>query len=107
MHDTGASSFLYPFLAEGEHDLEAVVDDVRRSVLMKAEEVGELREQTLADNRDDARSPRRPGCAPRFDARRQAARVRQRRLGHRRDGRGRRLPRRRRGDWPRAAGAST
>ena len=25
MHDTGASSFLYPFLGEQEHDLEAVV----------------------------------------------------------------------------------
>ncbi len=24
VHDTGASSFLYPFLSEGEHDLEAV-----------------------------------------------------------------------------------
>ena len=28
-HDTGASSFLYPFLSEGEHDLDAVVADVR------------------------------------------------------------------------------
>jgi D-sedoheptulose 7-phosphate isomerase len=51
VHDTGASSFLYPFLAEGESDLESVVDDVRRSVLMKADEVGLLREQTLGDNR--------------------------------------------------------
>ena len=40
VHDAGASSFLYPFLAEREDDLEAVVDDVRRSVLMKADEVG-------------------------------------------------------------------
>jgi D-sedoheptulose 7-phosphate isomerase len=53
VHDTGASSFLYPFLAEREHDLEAVVDDVRRSVLAKAEEVGELRAQTLTDNHDE------------------------------------------------------
>ncbi|MET0730640.1 MAG: SIS domain-containing protein [Solirubrobacterales bacterium] len=53
VHDTGASSFLYPFLAEGETDLEAVVEDVRRSVLMKAEDVGALREQTLGE-----------GCAP-------------------------------------------
>jgi D-sedoheptulose 7-phosphate isomerase len=51
-HDTGASSFLYPFLAEGEHDLEAIVADVRRSVLAKSEEVGELRAQTLTENRD-------------------------------------------------------
>ena len=29
VHDTGASSFLYPFLGEAEHDLEAVVADVR------------------------------------------------------------------------------
>ncbi len=43
-HDAGASSFLYPFLREQEQDLEAVLEDVRRSVLMKAEEVGALRE---------------------------------------------------------------
>ena len=50
VHDAGASSFLYPFLDEREDDLEAVVEDVRRSVLMKAGEVGALREQTLTDN---------------------------------------------------------
>ena len=50
VHDTGASSFLYPFLAEQEHDLEAVVADVRRSALAKAEEIGALREQTLTEN---------------------------------------------------------
>ena len=53
VHDTGASSFLYPFLAEGEKDLEAVVEDVRRSIVAKAEEVGELRAQTLEENRDE------------------------------------------------------
>jgi len=52
VHDTGASSFLYPFLAEGEKDLEAVVEDVRRSILAKAEDVAELRAQTLEENRD-------------------------------------------------------
>jgi D-sedoheptulose 7-phosphate isomerase len=52
-HDTGASSFLYPFLSEGEHDLEAIVADVRSSVLAKSEEVGALRAQTLTDNRDE------------------------------------------------------
>jgi D-sedoheptulose 7-phosphate isomerase len=49
-HDTGASSFLYPFLAEREDNLEEVLDDVRRSALMKAEEVGALRAQTLTEN---------------------------------------------------------
>ena len=49
VHDTGASSFLYPFLGESEHDLEAVVADVRGSVMMKAREVGALREQTLGE----------------------------------------------------------
>jgi D-sedoheptulose 7-phosphate isomerase len=49
VHDTGASSFLYPFLGEQEHDLEAIVADVRRSVLMKAEEVAALRAQTLGE----------------------------------------------------------
>jgi D-sedoheptulose 7-phosphate isomerase len=53
VHDTGASSFLYPFLAEDEHDLEGVIDDVRRSALLKSAEVGELRAQTLTDNRDE------------------------------------------------------
>jgi D-sedoheptulose 7-phosphate isomerase len=52
VHDTGASSFLYPFLSEGEKDLEAVLGDVRQSALLKAAEVGGLREQTLGDNRD-------------------------------------------------------
>ena len=50
LHDAGASSFLYPFLDERESDLDAVLEDVRRSVLMKAQEVGALREQTLTDN---------------------------------------------------------
>jgi D-sedoheptulose 7-phosphate isomerase len=48
-HDAGASSFLYPFLAEREHDLDAVQADVRRSALMKAHEVQQLRVRTLAD----------------------------------------------------------
>ena len=52
VHDVGASSFLYPFLGEREDDLEAVVDDVRRSALMKADEIGLLRAQTLTENRD-------------------------------------------------------
>ncbi|HEX4010522.1 MAG TPA: SIS domain-containing protein [Solirubrobacteraceae bacterium] len=50
VHDAGASSFLYPFLDERESDLEAVVADVRRSVLIKAAEIGALREQTLTGN---------------------------------------------------------
>jgi D-sedoheptulose 7-phosphate isomerase len=53
VHDTGASSFLYPFLGEREHDLDSVMEDVRRSVLAKAQEIGELRAQTLTDNRDE------------------------------------------------------
>ncbi len=52
VHDTGGSSFLYPFLSESEEDLDSVLDDVRRSVLMKAEEVAELREATLGENRE-------------------------------------------------------
>jgi D-sedoheptulose 7-phosphate isomerase len=52
VHDAGASSFLYPFLAEGEDDLEAVVADVRASVTMKAAEVGALRAQTLREGRE-------------------------------------------------------
>ncbi len=52
IHDPGASSFLYPFLGEQESELEPVIDDVRRSALMKADEVGALREQTLSENRE-------------------------------------------------------
>jgi len=49
-HDPGASSFLYPFLSEGERNLDPVLDDVRRSVLLKSEEIGGLREETLNGN---------------------------------------------------------
>ena len=53
VHDTGASSFLYPFLSEGETGLDEVIEDVRSNVLMKAEEVGELRESTINGSRDE------------------------------------------------------
>ena len=67
-HDAGAASFLYPFLADQEHDLEAVLDDVAGSALLKAREVCELREATPAVRRRAAvrwpRPPRR--CAARW-----------------------------------------
>ena len=50
-HDAGAASFLYPFLAQAEHDLKRVVAEVRCSVTSKAAEIGGLREQTLTENR--------------------------------------------------------
>ena len=53
VHDSGASSFLYPFLSEGE--TRPRLGARRRSrarSLMKAEEVGALREQTLGENRE-------------------------------------------------------
>ncbi len=53
VHDPGASSFLYPFLSEAQTELEPVVADVRASVLLKAEEIGALRQQTLTDNRSE------------------------------------------------------
>lgn len=53
VHDTGNSSFLYPFLGEQEDDLDAVLADVRASVLLKAEEIGQLRAQTLVDGWDE------------------------------------------------------
>ncbi len=49
-HDAGASSFLYPFLAEREHDLGAILADVRGSAMMKADEVQRLRVATLLPN---------------------------------------------------------
>ncbi len=49
----GASAFLYPFLERQDEDVASVVDDVRRSVLMKSKEVAELRIQTLLDGREE------------------------------------------------------
>jgi D-sedoheptulose 7-phosphate isomerase len=49
VHDPGGASFLYPFLGERETDLDTVLADVRASVRMKAQEVGELRRQTLLE----------------------------------------------------------
>ena len=72
-------------------DLEAVVEDVRRSVLAKAEEVGELRAQTLTENRDELIAAA-AGAATRPRRGRMPARPRQRRLGDRRDGRRGGLP---------------
>ena len=62
-HDSGASSFLYPFLAESETDLDAVLDDVRGSVLLKSAEAEALREQTLRDGGERAGRARPPRCA--------------------------------------------
>jgi D-sedoheptulose 7-phosphate isomerase len=52
-HDSGASSFLYPFLAEQEKDLDGVIEDVHRSVSMKAREIADLRAQTLDENGEE------------------------------------------------------
>jgi D-sedoheptulose 7-phosphate isomerase len=49
----GGSAFLYPFLETRASDLGAVEEDVARSVVMKAEEVGQLREQTLREGREE------------------------------------------------------
>jgi D-sedoheptulose 7-phosphate isomerase len=55
VHDAGASSFLYPFLAEHEHDLDAVLADIRASVLLKADEIDALRAQTLGEGEEQLR----------------------------------------------------
>jgi D-sedoheptulose 7-phosphate isomerase len=47
IHDPGASSFLYPFLTQQETNLDDVLDDVRKSMLLKADEVTALRTQSL------------------------------------------------------------
>jgi D-sedoheptulose 7-phosphate isomerase len=49
----GASGFLYPFLDEEAHDLANVQEDVRASVLLKAEEIGELRSRTVDGGRSE------------------------------------------------------
>ncbi len=63
LHDAGSASFLYPFLAEREHDLDAVLGDVRDSVLMKAAELEQLREQTLGEGADQLRDAARAARA--------------------------------------------
>jgi len=51
--ELGAAGFLYPFLSDerdsGEPDLERVIEDVRGSIAMKAQEISALRAQTLSD----------------------------------------------------------
>ena len=49
VHDPGASSFLYPFLTQQETNLDDVLDDVRKSMLLKADEVVALRAQSLTE----------------------------------------------------------
>jgi D-sedoheptulose 7-phosphate isomerase len=49
IHNPGASSFLYPFLGQQEHNLDEILDDVRKSMLLKADEITALRTQTLRD----------------------------------------------------------
>jgi D-sedoheptulose 7-phosphate isomerase len=49
VHDSGAASFLYPFLGETEHNLDAVLADVRASVLAKGAQATALRARTLLD----------------------------------------------------------
>ena len=53
VHDTGASSFLYPFLGQQETNLDSVLDDVRQSMLLKADEITALRTQTLNEYGDE------------------------------------------------------
>jgi len=52
-HDTGASSFLYPFLGgTAETDVDAVLADVAASVVAKGDEITALRARTLEEGRD-------------------------------------------------------
>ena len=75
------------------------VEDVRRSVLAKAERDRRAARADAERERGEL-AGRRGGAARLLDARRQAARARQRRLGDRRDGRRRRLPPAARRRWP-------
>lgn len=53
VHDSGASSFLYPFLGQQETDVDAILADVKQSILMKADEISALRTQTLTEYGDE------------------------------------------------------
>jgi D-sedoheptulose 7-phosphate isomerase len=52
----GAASFLYPFLDDKATDTDALRADVARSVVMKADEIGALREQTLTEGAETLRA---------------------------------------------------
>jgi D-sedoheptulose 7-phosphate isomerase len=45
-HDVGASAFLYPFLGKQEQSVSNVVEEVRRSMLQKVDEVNRIRAAT-------------------------------------------------------------
>ncbi|MGH2701143.1 MAG: D-sedoheptulose-7-phosphate isomerase [Actinomycetota bacterium] len=45
-HDTGGSSFLYPFLAEAEQGLERVLREVEGSIVQKAGDVARMRSES-------------------------------------------------------------
>ena len=68
VHDVGASSFLYPFLGEQEHDLDAILADVARV----GGDEGRRGRARCARRRSTTASTRcarpRRTCAPRFDA---------------------------------------
>jgi D-sedoheptulose 7-phosphate isomerase len=48
----GQAGFLYPFLQRRVHDTDAALADVRRSAVMKSEEIGVLRDRTIERNAD-------------------------------------------------------
>jgi D-sedoheptulose 7-phosphate isomerase len=56
VHDAGASSFLYPFLAEEQVDLDSVLRDVEASVLMKARETIALAAETVQEGFEELRA---------------------------------------------------
>jgi D-sedoheptulose 7-phosphate isomerase len=51
-HDAGASSFLYPFLDHREIDVDSVLEDVRRSAILKADEITKLRVRAMEEHGD-------------------------------------------------------
>ena len=51
-HDAGASSFLYPFLDSRESEIDRVLEDVRRSAIVKAEDVTRLRARAMEEGGD-------------------------------------------------------
>ena len=87
VHDTGASSFLYPFL--GETRARPRGGGGGRARVGGDEGARGGRAARADARRGGGDAPARgPGAARAARARRQGARARQRRLGHRRDGRG-------------------
>ena len=92
VHDTGASSFLYPFLSESEHDLGSVLADVSRVGHDQGPRSGRAARTDAREMAARLWSPPPSRVRERLERGRPGPGLRQRGFGDRRDGPRRRSP---------------